>query len=294
MYLIEMVNYYPAPSRFSVGWYGVRVVGFLSSGLVLILLLYEINTLYGGLLNAVRAQRREREARLMTGGAIAATIAHEIRQPLSAMIMRADTSFRLLDRATPDLDKAKEAVRNIAADGHRAQAVIESIRENFKMDARAHSTIDVNDLVAEVLALVRDEVRSRRILLVVASSAGLPQIMGDRIPLLQVLLNLITNAIEAMAARDGPRLLCVRSEIADDGRVLMSVADTGTGISSQDTERIFNPLFTTKSDGMGMGLSICRSIIEAHNGQLLVTPNNPQGAVFRFSLCPATTHPALS
>jgi signal transduction histidine kinase len=114
--------------------------------------------------------------------------------------------------------------------------------------------------------------------------AQVPQVRGDRIQLQQVLLNLITNAIDSMAAKDGARVLCVRSEVQDGGGLKVSVADTGTGIGSQELERIFNPLFTTKSSGMGMGLSICRSIIEAHGGRLWVTPNKPEGAVFQFML----------
>jgi signal transduction histidine kinase len=132
--------------------------------------------------------------------------------------------------------------------------------------------------------LIRADLQEHRILLQAEPDTQLPQIIGDRIQLQQVLLNLIRNAIESMAAKDGPRLLCVRSEVHHDGGVKVSVADTGTGIGSQDVDRIFHPLFTTKSDGMGMGLSICRSIIEAHDGRLWVARNVPQGAVFQFIL----------
>ncbi|MBC7817698.1 MAG: MASE4 domain-containing protein, partial [Planctomycetaceae bacterium] len=133
LYLVEVpLSYYPDPSRFSGGWYAVRVFGFLASSLVLIVLLYEIETLYAKLLGAVIAQRREREARLMTGDAVAATIAHEVRQPLTAMITSADAGLRFLDRSMPNLDRAKEAFRRIVTDGHRAGAVVENIRANFK------------------------------------------------------------------------------------------------------------------------------------------------------------------
>ena len=136
LYLIEVpLSYYPDPERFSVGWYTVRVFGVLSSCIVLIVLLYEIETLYARLLGAVLAQRREREARLMTGDAVAASIAHEVKQPLTAMVTSADAGFRFLDRPTPNLDRAKEAFKLIAADGHRAGAVIENIRANFRNDA---------------------------------------------------------------------------------------------------------------------------------------------------------------
>ena len=275
---------FPVPVRFSLGWYSARFCGFLSGSLVLFVLLYEITTLYARLLRAVFAQRREREARLMTGDAVAATIAHEVKQPLSGMITNADAGLRWLDRAMPDLDEAKAAFKQIAADGHRAGAVIGSIRAIFKKDARNRTSLDINDLIGEALALTRGDLQRHRILVQAEQNAQVPQVRGDRIQLQQVLLNLITNAIDSMAAKDGARVLCVTSEVRDGGGVIVSVADTGTGIGSQDLERIFNPLFTTKSGGMGMGLSICRSIIEAHDGQLWVAPNKPEGAVFQFML----------
>jgi signal transduction histidine kinase len=285
LYTIEIpLSYYPTPMRFSIGWYAVRVFGFLSSTLVLIVLLYEIKELYGRLLGAMLGQRREREARLVTGDAVAATIAHEVRQPLTAMITSADAGFRFLDRSVPNLEKAKEAFRKIVADGHRAGEVVGSIRAVFKNDAGTRTPLDVNVVIREALALERNDLRKHRIEVQVEPSRDLPEVRGDRVQLQQVLLNLITNAIQAMATENEQRVLCVKSEAHEGDRVVVSVADTGTGIGAQDVDRIFNPLFTTKSDGMGMGLSICRAIIEAHEGRLWVGPNTPRGAVFRFSL----------
>ncbi len=284
-YVVEIcLIAFPIPVRFSVGWYAGRVCGFLSGSLLLFVLLYEITTLYARLLRALLAQRREREARLMTGDAVAATIAHEIKQPLSGMITNADASLRWLDRATPDLDEAKASLKQIVADGHRAAAVIGSIRAIFKKDARNRTSLDINDLIGEALALMRGDLQRHRIVVQSEPNAQVPQVRGDPIQLQQVLLNLIANAIDSMAAKDGARVLCVKSEVHDGGGIKVSVADTGTGIGSQELERIFNPLFTTKSGGMGMGLSICRSIIEAHDGRLWVTPNKPEGAVFQFTL----------
>jgi signal transduction histidine kinase len=284
-YAIEVfLAAFPGLARFSVGWYAGRIFGFVSGSLVLVVLLYEITILYAQLLRAVLAQRREREARLLTGNAVAATIAHEVKQPLSGMITNADAGLRWLDRSTPDLEEAKAAFNQIVADGHRAGAVIESIRTIFKKDARNRTSLDVNHLIGEALALVRGDLQQHRILLEAEPNAQVPQVRGDRIQLQQVFLNLITNAIDSMAAKDGPRILCVRSEVHDGGNVMISVADTGTGIESQEVERIFSPLFTTKSNGMGMGLSICRSIIEAHDGRIGVAPNKPQGVVFQFVL----------
>ncbi len=259
------LSYYPDPARFSVGWYTVRVFGLLSSGIVLI-------------------ERRERDARLMTGDAVAATIAHEVKQPLTAMVTSADAGFRFLDRSMPNLDRAKEAFRLIAADGHRAGAVVESIRANFRNDGRTRTSLDVNELIREALALERDDLQKHQILVEAEANKQLPEVRGDRVQLQQVLINLITNAIDAMAAKDEPRVLSVKSEAYQSDGVMVSVADTGTGIRSQDIDRIFNPLFTTKSDGMGMGLSICRAIIESHHGRLWFAPNTPRGAVFQFTL----------
>src|SRR3984893_5453291 len=284
-YVIEITLIsYPVPARFSFGWYAGRVFGFLSGSLLLFVLLYEMTTLYAGVLRAVLAQRREREARLMTGDAVSATIAHEVKQPLSGMITNADAGLNWLDRSTPRLDEAKAAFKQIVVDGHRAAAVIDSIRAIFKKDARNRTLLDINELIGEVLALTRGDLQRHRISVQTEPNAQLPQVRGDRIQLQQVLLNLITNAIDSMATKDGARVLCVRSDVHDSGGVIVSVADTGTGIGSQDLERVFNPLFTTKSGGMGMGLSICRSIIEAHDGRVWVVPNTPKGAVFQIAL----------
>ena len=284
-YLIEIPpHYYPFAGRFSTGWYAVRVTSLLSSSIVLVVLLYEITALYGALLRAVLRQRREREARLMTGDAVAASIAHEVKQPLTAMITSADAGFRFLDRSTPNLDRAKEAFKRIATDGHRAGVVVESIRANFKTDDRTRTSLDVNELIEEALTLERGDLQKHRILVQAETAAHLPEVRGNRSQLQQVLINLITNAIDSMAANEDPRMLCVKSEAYERDGVMISVADSGAGISTQHIDRIFNPLFTTKSDGMGMGLSICRAIIEAHEGRLWVSPNTPHGTVFQFTL----------
>jgi signal transduction histidine kinase len=233
---------------------------------------------------AVQAQRRERETRLLTGDAVAASIAHELRQPLTAMVTTADAGLRFIDRALPNLDKAKEAFKRIAADGHRAGALIGSIRANFKSDVREKSSFDLDQLIQETLALARADLQKHGIDVQAEPNRPPPAVKGNRVQLQQVLLNLIMNAVDAMAANDGPRILTVRSEAHDGGSVTVSVADIGTGVSSQDVDRLFNPLFTTKSDGMGMGLSICRAIVEAHEGRLWVSPNVPQGSVFQFTV----------
>jgi signal transduction histidine kinase len=284
--------------RYNLAWYAGRFYQLVTATVVMVVLLAEMARLYAGvarsntmlqcermmLQRALDAQRRERDARLITGDVVTATIAHEVKQPLAAMITRSDTGLRWLDRAVPDLEKARAEFRQIAADGHRASAVIESIRANFRKDVGVRAPLDLDNLVEEAIALLQDELKSHRISVRVERGARPLPVMGDRIQLQEVFLNLITNAIEAMATVDDPRVLAVSSDIRDDGGVMISIADTGPGISPQDVQRVFNPLFTTKSDGMGMGLSICRSIIEAHDGMLWVVPNAPRGSTFQFVL----------
>ena len=275
---------FPVPTRFSLGWYVGRVYGLLAGSLVLLILLAETTMLYGQLLRAVLAQRREREARLMTGDAVSASIAHEVRQPLSAMITNAGAGLRWLDRVTPDLDEAKAALKKVVTDGHRADAVIENVRALFKKDARTWTSLDVNNLIREALGLVRDDLQTHRIVVQAERNERSPRIKGDQIQLQQVLVNLLTNAIDAMATNDRERVLCVKSEVHDSGSVMVSVEDTGKGVEPSAADRIFTPLFTTKAHGMGMGLSICRSIVEAHEGRLWATANLPRGAIFHFTV----------
>jgi signal transduction histidine kinase len=284
-YAIEIcLVMFPLVDRYTLRWYASKIFGLISSSLVLFVLLYEITTLYARLVDAVLAQRREREARLMTGDAVSASIAHEVNQPLTAMIANADAGLNWLARGVPDLEQAKAALTHIAADGHRAGAVIAGIRAMFKRDVRARTPLDVNEIIRGALAAVDAELERHRVSVQVELTDSLPWVNGDRVQLQQVLLNLATNAIESMATTDGARALGVTSEIHASGGVMVSVKDTGTGVAPGDVDRIFTPLFTTKRHGMGMGLSISRSIIEAHDGRLWSVPNAPHGSVFHVVL----------
>lgn len=276
---------FPGFARFSAGWYAGRVFGFVSSILVLFVLLYEITTLHAQLLGAVLAQRREREARLMTGDAVSASIAHEIKQPLTAIIASANAGLHWLDRVEPDLDSARNAFRRVVTTGHRADAVIENIRVHFKTGARTRTSLDIDDVIQEALAVVRDQLRRHRVAVQADVNKRLPRIRGEQVQLQQVLVNLITNAIDSMATKNGERVLSIRSEVHHSRYVMVSVEDTGGGLEPGGAvDRIFNPMFTTKTDGMGMGLSICRSIIEAHEGQVWVTADKGRGAIFHFTV----------
>lgn len=284
-YIIEMTLIsFPDPARYSLGWYSGRVFGLLSSSLILFVLLYETTTLYARLLGAVLAQRREREARLMTGDALSAAIAHEVRQPLSAITTFAEAGLRWLDRATPDIGEAKAAMKQIATDGHRAAGVIEGIRASFRTDPTRRSAVDINALIKETLLLVRTDLQNRRILVETELAQGLAHIQADGHQLQQVILNLISNSIDSLAASDGVRVLQMRSNLDHDRGLVVSVEDNGPGIDPKHSDRLFNPLFTTKRGGMGMGLCISRSIVEAHGGQLWIEPNRRQGAAIHFAL----------
>jgi|KBSMisStaDraftv2_1062788.scaffolds.fasta_scaffold07651_5 signal transduction histidine kinase len=293
-------------NRYTVAWYAGRFYQLVAATVVMAVLLVEMTALYANvarsnmllqherllLERAVQAKRREREARLMTGDAVAASIAHEIRQPLTAMVTTADAGLRFLDRSLPTLDKAKEAFKRIVADGHRAGALIGTIRANFKSDLREITSFHLNELIREALALARGDLEKYGIVVQAEPNSELPEVRGNRVQLQQVLLNLIMNAVDAMAASDDPKILSIKSKPYEGGRVMVAVADTGTGIGSHDIDRIFNPLFTTKPDGMGMGLSICRAIIETHEGRLWFAPNTPRGAVFQFTLQSDASAPA--
>ena len=219
-------------------------------------------------------------------GEITASIAHEINQPLAAIVTNASSGLRWLTNKTPDLGEAQTALRRIVSDGHRASEVIGSIRAMFKRGARENAYYDVNALIREVLALVNGELESNKVVAEVELGEGLPKVLADRVALQQVVLNLTMNAIEAMGSMQNgaARILAINSELRDAHDILITVKDSGPGIDPQNIDRIFDRFFTTKSNGMGMGLSICRSIVEAHNGRLWAEPGGGPGSVFRILL----------
>jgi PAS domain S-box-containing protein len=223
--------------------------------------------------------------RVTTMGQLTASIAHEVNQPLAAIIANAEACLRWLDRETPDLGAARRSVEWVIDDSNRANEVIRRVRSLAKKTDLEKAPLDINDVVREVTALVQRELTSHQASLRMDLAPALPMILGDRIQLQQVIINLVMNGAEAMqSVIDRPRELVIRSAQHETQKVLVSVTDCGVGISAEDADRLFNPFFTTKSSGMGMGLSICRSIIEAHGGRLWVTANIPHGATFLFTL----------
>jgi PAS domain S-box-containing protein len=224
-------------------------------------------------------------ARVITLGELTASIAHGVSQPLGAIVANAEACLLWLGRGTPNLDEARQNVEMIIKDGRRAGEVIRRVHALSKETDQQKSPLDINDVVDEVVALVQREVFSHRVFLRKELAPNLPVIMADRIQLQQVLINLVINGIEAMQmVTDRPRELKIRSRQEEAGQVLVAVEDCGVGISAESVDRLFNAFFTTKPGGMGIGLSICRSIIEEHGGRLSAFGNLGPGATFQFAL----------
>jgi PAS domain S-box-containing protein len=226
-----------------------------------------------------------RVARLTTMGEMTASIAHEINQPLGAIVNDGSAGLRWLANTTPDLEEARACFKRIVNDGNRASQVIGGIRAMLKKGSDKKEPLDINGLVREVLMFANGEIESQRIVVHTELKENLSEVLVDRIQLQQVVLNLVMNGIDAMAALRGrARVLKLRSEQKDAGNVTLTVEDSGTGIDRSIIGRIFDAFFTTKERGMGMGLSICRSIVVAHGGQLSVSPGYPDGSAFQLEL----------
>jgi PAS domain S-box-containing protein len=242
---------------------------------------------------ARESERRYREAqmelahanRIAVMGHLTASIAHEISQPNTAVVASAQAALHWLDRRPPELESMRQALVRIIQNGIRASEVIERIRDLVKKRPPRRDFLAVNTILGEVIALIQPEAARSRVSVQTAFADGLPEVIGDRVELQQVAVNLILNAIEAMSeTTEGPRELLIRTATADGGGVLVAVMDSGPGLPPENLERLFDPFYTTKPDGLGIGLSICRSIIEASSGRLSVSANLPRGAIFQFTL----------
>ena len=247
-------------------------------------------------LQALRLARAElgRGMRRMAMGEMAASIAHEIKQPLAAISANGNAGLRWLTRATPDIERACDVLKRIVSDTQHASEVIDGIRSMFKNEGQAKTMQDVNELIREALTLVRTEVENQHVSICTELSAELPQVPANQIQLRQVMVNLITNAVDAMSAvTNRARVLRIKTEEHKLDGVLITVEDSGVGIEPQNLDRIFDTFFTTKSQGMGMGLSICRSIVESHKGHLSVAAAQPHGSIFHVSLPTGTIRPKV-
>jgi C4-dicarboxylate-specific signal transduction histidine kinase len=234
---------------------------------------------------SAKKQRRDREGRQIAMDVMAASIAHEINQPLAAMVTNANAALRWMANATPDLDETRAALTRIVKDGQRDNQIIGGVRSMFKKDLYGRAQLSVNDLIREVATMIEVDLRTQRISISLELREGLPQLVVDRGQLQQVFVNLCANAIEAMRFIDRARLLRIQSDIIKkSSHVLVTIEDSGTGIDGEHRDRIFEPFFATKSNGMGIGLTICRSIIESHGGSLQVSANHPYGTIFHVAL----------
>jgi PAS domain S-box-containing protein len=223
--------------------------------------------------------------RVTTLGALAASIAHEVSQPLSGIVTNASTCLRMLTAEPPNVEGAMETVRRTVRDGHRASAVITRLRALFGNKGSVEEPVDLNDAAREVIALSRNELQRSQIVPRTELAADLPPVRGDRVQLQQVILNLILNAVDAMSGVEGhARQLVIRTEVEGGERVRLSVQDAGVGLDLDQVERLFEAFYSTKRDGMGMGLSVSRSIVEGHQGRLWAVPNEGPGATFSFSI----------
>jgi PAS domain S-box-containing protein len=251
--------------------------------------------LLGALMDVTQAKKAQEElqtaqaelahaSRVATLGEISASIAHEVNQPLAAIVANAQASLRFLNHESPDLNDVRGALEWIVKDGNRAAEVIQRVRTLVKKTDTQKVALDVNDAINDVVALLQRELSAHRVWLKLELAADLPQVFADRVQLQQVAMNLIMNGAEAMQeVEDRPRLLTIRSSLNDE-RVAVAVKDCGIGLAAEDQNRLFNAFFSTKPAGLGIGLSICRSIIEAHGGKLWASANPDHGATFQFVL----------
>jgi C4-dicarboxylate-specific signal transduction histidine kinase len=239
------------------------------------------------------SERRYREVqselahanRVDTLGQLAASVTHEVSQPIAATITNAQAALRWLSAQPPGVEEARQSVSRIVSDGNRAAEVLGGIRELIRKAPPRKETVDVNKAIREVIELTRGEAWKHGASVKMKLADRLPLIEGDRVQLQQVLLNLLINAMEAMSGvSDDAREVLISTGTADPHCVLVAVCDSGPGFAPESVERVFAPFYTTKSTGLGMGLSICRSIIEAHGGRLWASANLPRGAVFQFTV----------
>jgi C4-dicarboxylate-specific signal transduction histidine kinase len=225
-----------------------------------------------------------RVGRMSSMGELTASLAHEVNQPIAAAITNANTCLRWLSRAQPDLEEARAAASRIVQDGKRAGEIVNRVRMLFKKGTLQQELVDLNETIREMILLLHGEATQFSVFVRTELAADLPLVMGDRVQLQQVLMNLMMNSIDAMKEVDGTRELTIRSQLSEDGQVLILVSDTGVGLPLQKTEQIFDAFFTTKPNGTGMGLRISRSIVESHGGRLWAAANSPRGANFYLTL----------
>jgi signal transduction histidine kinase len=284
-WFIEALLLSMTSSRFSLFWYAGRAAGLLSSCTVLLALLYESTMAYAALAASIDAYEREREYKRLSLEVTVGSIAHELHQPLTAIVANCDAGIQLLSQLPPDLEETKTALMEIQADGFRASDIIKSIQATLADAARQVALVDMSQAIRETLTLLRSKLQFHEITVLFETAEQLPFIRGNKGQLLQVLLKLIMNAADSMTdVTTRPRALRIRAEVRNPAYVSIYVEDSGIGIEPELMARIFDPLFTTKAGGTGLGLAICRSIIAAHDGRIAVSRGREHGLIFEILL----------
>jgi signal transduction histidine kinase len=275
-----------AGSRYSLGFYAGRTVHMAATFFILLLFLSETTMLYASLARATLQRRSARHARQIAMDVMAVSLGHEIRQPLTAVLANAETGMLLLGKAEPNLNEVRATLASIDADGRRISDIIGGVRTMFKGSAHHRQPLDLNKVIRDALAALDLELRQQRVIVKTDLDNDLPPVLADSGQLHQMFLNLITNALEAMAAvANRPSVLRLTSGIvADTSDVAVTVEDSGVGIADEDSGRILEPFFSTKVAGTGVGLTICKVVIEAHGGSLQACANEPYGTIFRVIL----------
>jgi signal transduction histidine kinase len=271
--------------RFSLGFYAGRTFSLVTSAILLVVLLVEMTRLYERLAHSNAMLRRERNSKLMNLDALVASISHEVRQPLSAIAMNGEAALEFLNLSPPDIEEVRSALTAIVDDSHRTNDIFTSIRALFTQSNAKKKLIDINEVILGGLRMLQKELKHYGVETNVELNSELPRIMGHETQLQEVLINLVQNAIEAMAINtDRSRVLRIRTEAHGSDEIAVSVEDSGSGIDREKAGSIFDTFVTTKAGGMGLGLAICRIIIERHEGRISASSNTKGGATFQFIL----------